>query len=77
MLDIAAEVGVEIHVEGSSPRHLPFNRQAEVIQNLGAGSVRADQKLGAHPVTTPRQAILQRYIDTFGVLFMREIFGVE
>ena len=76
MFDVAAQICVEQHVGGGCPGQLPFQRQPEVLGDLRAGAVGADQVPGADLVLALGQPVPQAHrhpglilcVDRYSVL---------
>lgn len=77
MGDVTGDVGLEGDVHRPRDVHGTFERQTEIGGNLRAGSVRADQVLGANAVFLPGDPVEYLDGDAVGVLGVGEVLGGE
>ena len=75
--DVPGEVGVEDDVHRPRDVHLALHRQPDVLGDLRAPAVGADEVLRADLVALAGDAVLDRRRDAVGVLLEREVLGVE
>ena len=75
--DVLGQVGVEHDVHRPRPVHDALHRQADVLGDLRAPAVGADQVLGADLVALAAQAVVHGHGDAVGVLDVRHVLGVE
>ena len=75
--DVLRQVRVEDDVHRPRPVHLALHRQADVLRDLRAAAVGADQVLGADRVALAADAVLDLHGDAVSVLRVRQVLGVE
>ena len=77
MRHVLGQVGVEPGVDGAGAGEFAGDFQADVLGDLGAGAVGADQEPGPLGEDGVRDPVVQGHCHAVGVLGVAEVFGVE
>ena len=76
-LDVFGQVGVKQRIDRAGAAHRAFNRQAQFLDDLGAGAIRADEETAPNRVLMSGQPVPQGGCHAGCVLDMRQVLGVE